>query len=258
MASASPTAEWVFNSFDTTGTSQSGTSFKVDRGVRIGTAIVTAGSFPMDFHAISTTRGNTWLDVGGTNSGEVQIPAGTYSASQLAAAVQTALQTIDAGYACVYDAATDAFTLSHSTTPFSILGATGTHAELSVLVAIGFQDVDYPALTTFTSDSAPTLGEPDALLVECHELYFGVDGLTPSGGRGASIIHRQPVIRGSKWVHYEAVRDHALQGVAAKPGRLVSGVVINILYRNDRGEIVPADLRNRKFSLEVSVTCDEY
>lgn len=93
------------------------------------------------------------------------IAEGTYTASELSAAIETALNTSGSGtYTVTYDAATQGYTVSAAgVTNLELLWGSGTHAANSAASLLGFSAADETGGVSYTSDkeSDSTLDMPN-------------------------------------------------------------------------------------------------
>ena len=248
---------WLIRSADRTSGTNNVFRLKLDSPLRIesgGWFRVAAVTIPMSMHTIRAGY-NSSIDVGGTNSGSVNITDGASSAAALAAEVTTQLQTIDAGYSCSWDSSTLQFTISHTTTAFTLDWATGANAGFTANYALGFPATDTVSATSVSSDIAATLGEPKAYLIESSKLSsVGPQGLI-SGSRGSQLIQRIPnAAPAGDLLHWTAVRSSTDQLPFQVPdgGLQLDSIDMAITAYGDWGKYT-VDLRGDDWELELEV-----
>lgn len=248
---------WLIRSADRTSGTATNFRMKLDDPLRVesgGWFRVGAVSIPMSMHSIRAGY-NSAIDVGGGFAATVNISDGAYTAGALAAEVQTQLQTIDAGFSVAWDSSALAFTISHTTTPFTLDWATGANAGANAGYALGFSPADTASLTTVSSDSAATLGEPLAFLIASSKLSsVGPQGLI-SKTRGSRLIQRIPnAFPPGDLLHWAAVRSSTDQLPFQVPdgGLQLNEVDFEIYAYGDWG-VYTVDLRGDEWQIELEL-----
>lgn len=247
---------WTLRSADRTSGTATDAVTRLDAPLRLasgGWFRVTAVSVPISYHAVSAA--NNLVRVTGPWAADVRIPPGSYTAPELATALQTALQaSASAGFAVSYSEAGLAFTISHSADPFSF---DWSPPDAAAAVLGWPADATPAAATVQLAPGAPSLGEPLAFYVCSSKLSSaGPQGLI-SGSRGSQVVQRVPNAgaRGDL-LSWQAVR----QGVAEMPFRAPSGglqlgqVDLQLCVLDQNAALVPLDLRGRDWELELEVS----
>lgn len=147
----------------TSGTNDAPT-WRLARPAIVYSALVTGATIPNSMYSI-VAGANTLV----TSPGSVAIPPGAYTPTTLAAAAQTALQTLDPTYTVSYSATTLRFTIARPAA-FTI-----TWTDASPYREMGFALTTSlpPPVVSTTSSAAVTGSEPAAIILRSTELASG-------------------------------------------------------------------------------------
>lgn len=173
------------------------TAFELD-GAYVGASVAVGeyAAFKLDYEIVpthlyvdSTNNKLDYVEVAGTGAGTyaVTLTSGSYTPDALATEVKTQLDSLgNDTWTVTYSSVTKKFTitsdLTGSGTSVSLLGATGTNASTSALPLLGFDDLDYTTLATYTSTypvgAISRFVEPFVLYGKDDPFIMGLDELS--------------------------------------------------------------------------------
>lgn len=192
-----------------------------------------------------------------TSLGTVTVAQGIYTPTTLAAAVQTVLQVVNAGFTCTYSTLTLKFTIAigiGATFQF----ATGANILRSLHLTMGFASAD-TATTSLTAANASLLSSPEAVLVRSQALSAGAPpALAPLSGAATKYgdcIARVPLSGspGSGYTQWSATLDFEDINYPST-GTLISAIDLKFF---DADTNLPVLLNGVDWSCEISFLVNE-
>lgn len=172
-------------------------TYNLDREVsRVSEIKINSVHIPFSFYAINANNNTLYIDSVGNST----IPVGNYTISTLTAALIVAMDAILTPTSNVtYNSTTNKFTLTHTTTPFTI----DTTSAANIAYVIGFEEPG-GASTTKTSDSVVDISGPKHLVLKSSILtqFVAEKNVTASGlsaiyttntGVSDNVLHTIPI-----------------------------------------------------------------
>lgn len=144
--------------------------FRLEKPIYTISSQVISVTTPMSITNV-TAGFNTFLVDVGAGDQTVTIPIGVYTASTLAAAVQTALVAIDATFTAAYNSTTQRVTITRGAGNYELKFATLAAGQTdSAWRELGFAQTDLgPGFASYTGSAAPDLAIPNVYMI-CREL----------------------------------------------------------------------------------------
>ena len=197
MSSECRVRRWTIRSNDRDSGESHDFSFRLDQSTRLRTGgflRVVAVTLPISYYSVRSGY-NDVIPITGVVATSVNIAQGNYAApSDLAAAVDTALKSADAGFACTYEAERQIFRFTHTTTAYTFTWGSDTSSGANAARLLGFAaDADSVATGLVTiSSQFPTFGEPLAFDIRSSALTRGAASGLETGAEGSKTLVRVP------------------------------------------------------------------
>jgi hypothetical protein len=254
--------KWTIRSLDRDSGDSHNFTFRLENPTRLvtgGFLRVVAVSLPMSYFTVRSGE-NSLIPITGVVTTSVNIAQGHYATpTDLAVAVDTALKTADAGFACTYEEERQIFRFTHTTTAYTFTWGSDASTGANAARLLGFAaDADSVGTGLVTiSSQFPTFGQPLAFDIRSSALTRGAVSGIETGSEGSRSLARVPNA-GTRagYLHWAATRiDDPANMVFRAPegGTQLDEIDISVWQSSGDFGSVLLDLRGGEIEIELEV-----